>query len=277
MISDEAKKFEDWKTMASVEQETVRAVVEAYGNGVIDLPKSKAEKSGKGTSGMRFAPGFQIGSSRGAPRDKAYTGDTVAKFIGWSTDKVKRILSALELTEDSCLDTKDFEKLTKEQASEVAKATSAEKKKYEKEVKFQEREIKSAPSKRAEQKARERLKKAKRDFKAEPRRIGKHTARKLRSGEITTRTAAAEARNQSKSRQKTTSISRLPSIETFAERKIKQIEKWTESLKREWKEELNELVKYRADINPIVRRKLVRALRVVGESAVGWSEKIEAE
>ncbi len=262
---------EDWKTMASVEQETVRAVVEAYGKEIIDLPQP-SPKAGS----VRHAPSFKIGVL-GPTRGLPYTRETVAKFIGWDKDKVGRILTALELTENSCLDTEDFNKLTKKQASEVAKAANAEKRKYEKEVEFQEKEIKRAPSKRAEQKAKKRLKRAKRDVKAEPRRVGKEIARQLRTEEITTKTAASEARNQSKSRQKTTSIASMPSIETFAERKIKQIEKWTESLKREWKEELNELVKYRADINPTVRRKLVRALRVVGESAVGWSEKIEAE
>ena len=103
--------MEEWGTAASVEHETIRAVVEAYAEGRINLP-SPNERSKK--TALRYAPSFVSGSSeRGS--DHPYTAQTVADFIGWvfpsgeANKKVKNALNALALVEEGVLTEGDFE------------------------------------------------------------------------------------------------------------------------------------------------------------------------
>ena len=68
----------EWGTSAIVEQETVRAVVEAFAAGEIELP---ALGTGKGSStNLRHAPHF----SPGGTGQKPYNALIVARFLGWT-------------------------------------------------------------------------------------------------------------------------------------------------------------------------------------------------
>ena len=82
--------MQEWKSSASVDHETVRAVVQAYADGRIELGTvpTKANRS------VRHAPSFAIGSSS-AMDQKPYTASSIAAFLGWDHDKVGDALGAL--------------------------------------------------------------------------------------------------------------------------------------------------------------------------------------
>src|SRR5262245_55666787 len=75
--------MEQWGTSAAVEQETVRAVVEAYAAGKINLPP---KPEGTSRTIWRAAPGFQK-SAR--VFEKAYTAEQIAQFLGWQEYKAR--------------------------------------------------------------------------------------------------------------------------------------------------------------------------------------------
>jgi hypothetical protein len=111
----------EWGSSATVEHETIRAVVHAYAEGRIELAVPGAK-----TPQLRRAPSFVIGH---VPADvgniKAYTAQTVADFLGWteSTGRPQRRVSdglaALELIESGTLTEASFVDLTSYQASAV--------------------------------------------------------------------------------------------------------------------------------------------------------------
>ncbi len=82
----------EWKSSASVDHETVRAVVQAYADGRIELdgvPRSTPKNS------IRYAPSFCQGVDVGGARPLPYSAHTVAAFLGWEHTKVKDSLGAL--------------------------------------------------------------------------------------------------------------------------------------------------------------------------------------
>lgn len=104
----------EWGTSATVEIETVRAVVKAYSEGKITLeapdPRSKL-------TSMRDAPSFrQLGDDRSAQPRHPYTSHTVAPFLGWRVQKVQDVLGHLELIENGILGDDAFRGLTTTQA-----------------------------------------------------------------------------------------------------------------------------------------------------------------
>lgn len=92
--------MQEWSTSATVEQESVRAVILAYGAGKIKLPRPDPKAS---LAKLRFAPSFlQGGDDPNVHLDhkrRRYTSATVAKFMGWQKEKVRIVLQALELME----------------------------------------------------------------------------------------------------------------------------------------------------------------------------------
>jgi hypothetical protein len=69
--------MEEWGASAIIEQETVRAIVQAYAEGKIELvkPSNKANKD------VRYAPSFLVVSHQTTKKDKPYTAETVARFL----------------------------------------------------------------------------------------------------------------------------------------------------------------------------------------------------
>ena len=105
--------MQEWSTSATVEQESVRAVILAYGARKINnlpLPDPKAS-----LAKLRFAPSFlQGGDDPNVHLDhgrRRYTSTTVAKFMGWQGEKVRIVLQALELMELDILEPSMFEGL----------------------------------------------------------------------------------------------------------------------------------------------------------------------
>jgi flagellar biosynthesis GTPase FlhF len=118
--------MEEWETNAGVIQETIRAVVEAYGEGLISLPPVDMTKDVNKTN-IRYAPSFVAGVAppSGAAPERAYTVTSVAEFIGWlepkgkPQGKVYTALNALQFVEEGLLKDADFDGLSVSQAEAV--------------------------------------------------------------------------------------------------------------------------------------------------------------
>lgn len=119
----------EWQHDASIEQETVRAVVKAYGDGKIELEKPEAR-----AAQVRLAPTFQTidGTLKRTFESPIYTVNTIAQFLGWTTpgklQKVRDALIALAQQEQGLLDAEDFTKLSSKQAQGVVRQVTRIKK-----------------------------------------------------------------------------------------------------------------------------------------------------
>ncbi len=114
--------MEEWGTSAAIEHETVRAVVEAYADGKIELPQPEPTTPRRQ---LRYAPSFTVGDVLPARGEHPYTAEGIAKFIGWMKPsgepqaKVHNALAALQLVEQGVLQESDFDGLTTKQAEAV--------------------------------------------------------------------------------------------------------------------------------------------------------------
>lgn len=128
--------MEEWGTSAAIEHETVRAVVEAYAAGRIQLDPPAPDTS---RHHLRYAPSFVMGDPRLHGGERPYTAKTVGRFLGWMQidkqtkrpgdepqAKVGEALSALEFIEEGILDANAFEGLkTKEAMAVISEARKA--------------------------------------------------------------------------------------------------------------------------------------------------------
>jgi polyhydroxyalkanoate synthesis regulator phasin len=106
----------EWESSAQVEQETVRAVVEAYAEGRVELPAVAGDERHQ----VRYAPSF-LQEQFDHGRTDAYTARTVAAFLGWTYDKVQLTLQALALIEQGAVREEDYANLGWGQARAVTR------------------------------------------------------------------------------------------------------------------------------------------------------------
>ncbi|MHC4181514.1 MAG: ParB/RepB/Spo0J family partition protein, partial [Planctomycetota bacterium] len=76
---------DEYGTSATVEQETIRAVVDAYAAGKIELEAPAVGK--KGSKSVRYAPSFRVGHLFNDDKKmaKPYNAESIARFLGWMT------------------------------------------------------------------------------------------------------------------------------------------------------------------------------------------------
>jgi hypothetical protein len=108
--------MQEWESSATVEQETIRAIVEGYANGKIELDDPNGVTKGR----LRYAPRFSIGEHQDARPDAPYTIETLARFLGWGESKVYKALSGLSAVEEDVAEDVDFHGLSPTAADEVA-------------------------------------------------------------------------------------------------------------------------------------------------------------
>ena len=109
--------MEEWAWSAAIGQETVRSIVEAFGEGKIELPSV-----GRVDGAVRYAPSFvTVGKTASGRQEAVYTAATLAKFLGWNESQVEAHLNALGVIEKGLADESDFEGLTAYQAEAVAR------------------------------------------------------------------------------------------------------------------------------------------------------------
>ena len=96
-----AENLESFSHNAAVTAETVRAVVLAYADGVIELEEPTAVSAG---GRRRCAPSFICGDLA-ATRSLAYTSKTIQSFLGWNDDSsIQNALFILEAEEREMFD-----------------------------------------------------------------------------------------------------------------------------------------------------------------------------
>ena len=169
--------MDEWRTSAVVEQETVRAVVDAYAAGKVTLPEiSKDTKKVV----IRHAPSFVQGDETGAGGQHSYTATTIAEFLGWADQKIHSTLSALELIEQQVVKEEHFEGLTTKQAEALTTETRKTKRTYD-------AAAKAKPNADAKKKTEDRGKR-------EAAKVAEHVSKKLQAGEIGYKEASTEAK-----------------------------------------------------------------------------------
>jgi ParB-like nuclease domain len=105
--------MQEWGTSATVEIETVRAVVTAFAAGRVKLEAPDPKTS---RTHMRNAPSFRPMDALEALPEHPYTAGTIAPFLGWTVDKVRDTLGHLELIEGGVLDDAAYRGLSTWQA-----------------------------------------------------------------------------------------------------------------------------------------------------------------
>lgn len=150
--------MEEWGSSAVVEQETIRAVIEAFANRLITLSRVP-----KMAGRIRYAPSFAIAEGRITESDLAYTSQTVAEFLGWvhpdgtAQHKVGDSLAALQFIDEGILKESDFDGLNTSQAKAVVEQTRQAKERRESAARIHRKQADDA-KKEAEEAARWREK-----------------------------------------------------------------------------------------------------------------------
>lgn len=118
--------MEEWRSSAAIEQETVRAVIQAYAHGKISLPAPDPRTA---KNQIRNAPSFLMGGCAASVAAHPYTVETVAKYLRWTKpsgepkDRVRNAIWALELIEQKLLSENDFKGLSTTEAAALTKQT----------------------------------------------------------------------------------------------------------------------------------------------------------
>lgn len=110
--------MEEWHHNAAIEHETIRAVVEAFAEGKIELKTMAA----LGPSKARIAPLYATIPVAGRDRQdtrKWYSTKTVSEFLDWERTKVELSLAALELIEQDIATDEQFDGLSGRQAKKL--------------------------------------------------------------------------------------------------------------------------------------------------------------
>ena len=183
--------LEEWGTSAAIEHETVRAVVEAYAEGKIELPKPSSQ-----ARSIRYAPSFSE-SATVADRGRPYTAQSVAEFLGWISPngeaqaKVGYALGALQLIEEGVLSDSDFQDVSTKDAEAIVKQARAARAADEAAAQLARREAEEA-ARRAEQAERDREAAAERERaakEARDREAAERASRERREAEAARRQA----------------------------------------------------------------------------------------
>lgn len=108
--------MEEWGSDAFVEQETIRAIVQGYADGRVELgdiaPTTHKTKT-------RYAPSFTQGGESSVSDDYPYTTTQLVDFLGWKEWKVKAALASLEKIESNMVDENVYKDKTTEQQAKI--------------------------------------------------------------------------------------------------------------------------------------------------------------
>lgn len=267
----------EWESNAVVDMETVRAIVEAYADGKIKLDPGDTRR------GHRYAPAFSIGNSSSRERDKPYTTESVAAFMGSDAAKVANTLQALVLVDMGVLEESIFADLKPKQAEVVVIEALATLKNREIEAKHAELEAAAAHARAAraetekdrvhatrtaeEHETRAKAKRA--EIREAPRRVAKGLADQLRVGKIGTREAKREARRIDPVRNETPP----PHIDSAAKALASVIERLLS--RDDLATRLSEFVRWRTHMRGS-RLELAHSLRLCAARCIKWADDLES-
>lgn len=137
--------LDEWGHDSGIERETVRAVVKAFAEDRIFLPKPPKDTS---SDKLRHAPNFCFGVRSSDSHDRPYTADTIVGFLGgtMSIDTVKYTLRALCLIEEGHIKEEQLKGLSSNQSREVVNQTATALKRAVELKKEGERQAMKAPT-----------------------------------------------------------------------------------------------------------------------------------
>lgn len=260
MMADE--NMGEWGHDFTVEMETVRAVVKAYGAGKIELKKPKAT-----ANRMRHAPST-IQGSEGllTETDLPYTAATISGFLGWFERRVAYCLQALELIESGVLSQSDFVGLGNAQAQAVLRETAQEQKKLRALEKTHEEMAKRSRGKRAKEKHKQKAADVRKSKSAST--VGKAVSKKIRDGKVGFRKARDVAEKVG------VVLPKAPhDLSKYVEVTIRKISNTFDT--DELANRVSRIATYSEYLSPTERRRLERTLENLAARATAAAAKFE--
>ncbi len=257
----------EYGTSAEVEQETIRAVVEAYADGKIELPKP--QQMDGGLSSIRNAPSFLRASKRFnnlKSLPKPYNATSIAKFLGWMCGKqvsprVRNALAALEAIEEGLVPAKAYDGLTSSQAEEIAREAVRISRSYEQAAKAtSDPETQERTKAKGKNVARRAASRAAKSMRPDP---------KTKKSKATIDQVKREMQKSQALRTKT-----IPSVEKFALKLTRDLDKFL-GPRSPRLEELKQIAKHRDDIRDGDKKNLTVVLKRIIDRCQGMIDKIE--
>jgi ParB-like nuclease domain len=244
--------MEEWGHSTAIEQETVRAIIEAYAAGKIKLPTVNKGTT-RGT--IRIAPSFKVNSDgeEFAQAKPSYTAETLAVFLGWKEYKVGTTLAALALIEDNLATERQFTGLSTRQAAAITQETRRVARETENPALARAVGRRLAVGMRQSSEGRDR---AGRERNVQD--VTIHNARQ-RANEMVPRQSRIERT--------------MPPIDTFAEQLALVLVDIFPTPRIQ--EKLDAIIQYRSELGTRERNKLVGALRALAKRAERFAEKLE--
>lgn len=263
--------MQEFESNAMIEQETIRAVVLAYAEGKITLPKPK-DTSSHNVKGWRLAPQFRVVSTKDFDfldkKIKPYNAESIARFLGWMKGGsdgdqvrpcVRNALAVLEAAEEAAavLDdpeaAEEFEELTKGLGSDQARRTV---KAYE-------------TIKKAHEGAGDSPKRAARKALGETKKL----AQELRDGEGIRGTEEKIARLRRKVER---GMDRVPLVTEFCRELSKDLYGLLGEKDTRW-DKLNEIVNHREHIHEDDKNEVIVSLKMVSERCIAMIDAINGD
>lgn len=251
--------MEEWGHSASIEQETIRSIVVAFGKGRINLPSITTHPTGgnyysaSSTAPFSAAPIHQIyreAESNGSSRPALYSIESLSGFLGWKEYKVQGALHALALIEQNVAKPETFVGLSSRQASEVSKQAA--------------RVLRDTKDPVA---ARSVARGLSAGFRKS---VGKQAAGDKKAVDVTIHNARRIANDLSGV--KVTKPKKLPDFGRFIEGLRKAAVWYFENKKEQWAA----AVQFREEMPAEDRKHLIAALRDLAKRATRMAEKMEA-
>jgi len=272
--------MEEWKHSAETIMETVRAVVSAYAEGLIEL-SALHEKTSKNR--IRYAPSFIIGDARDAipsiDNEKPYTVESLADFLDWHEPKgdpkrkLKDAVLALELIEQGILVEKDFKGLTVFQARAVVEQARISKTRHETAAKVFEQQAQQAKTPRVKAAVQEKAQAARQEAKKQATAVGQAVSRQLKEGKVGYRSVAKVRMEVDKPEK-----NKLLWIDDFAEKLQAHVSAFLDSYKDPKRvRALEEMIIYRESMQKRTRKNLSKTFRVVAKRLSDYADRIDTE
>lgn len=252
---------DEYGTSAEVEQETIRAVVQAYAEGKIEL-----EKPGRIDNATRYAPSFKK-TNRGAscpPKGKLYTNNnkpytalTVAIFLGWTESKgkgqglkanqhVTNPLMALEVIEEGLMDEKDCKNLSARLVEEIARGAVMINRSY-----------KTAAKEKADPVEKQKTERKGRDM---AKRAAKKAAKSMRPDPKTGKSKTRDQISQDMQMSRAEEPKTVPRVEDFVSKLTRDLDKILQKKDSRYLK-LDEVIKYCDKIASRTKKNLTVALK----------------
>ena len=260
----------EWSSNAVVEQETIRAVIQAYADGKIELERPKTK--GTGVKGFRIAPNFScviFNDIKNKSDAKVYNAESIARFLGWMSGnqvspRVRNALAALEAIEEGLIAAEDMAGLSSRQAESIAVEAKAIERSY--------RTASSQKSGTAKEEMVSKGKKAAREAAKTAITKIKDVEKPRKAGEKHGWIGVTEEMKRHRMR----SEKEPPMVEEFCQKLVKDIDSFI-GTNDDRMTKLEEVAKVKDNVNPLVLKSLVVSLTRLSERCLLAKAKLQGK